>query len=105
MLGLVLLGWRATAETSKSKSQDIVAQSLWEAAMSSWTPLGALALAAFGVGFVAQTVPSEARSCKELRSLCWTMRDDKNDCTKPYQRCLVTGTFVTPLGRVFKATK
>ncbi len=49
--------------------------------------------------------PAVAKSCSELRSLCWTMRDDKNDCAKPYQRCLVTGTFITPLGRVFKATK
>jgi hypothetical protein len=48
---------------------------------------------------------AEAKSCSELRSLCWTMRDDKSDCTKPYQRCLNTGVFVTPLGRVFKATK
>jgi hypothetical protein len=65
----------------------------------------ALALAAFGAGIVAQPAPSAAKSCSELRSLCWTMRDDKNDCAKPYQRCLVTGTFITPLGRVFKATK
>ena len=48
---------------------------------------------------------AEAKSCSELRALCWTMRDDKSDCTKPYQRCLQTGTFVTPLGRVFKATR
>ena len=48
---------------------------------------------------------AEAKSCSELRVLCWTMRDDKSDCTKPFQRCLQTGTFVTPLGRVFKATK
>ena len=46
-----------------------------------------------------------AKSCAELRALCWTMRDDKSDCTGPYQRCVKTGTFVTPLGRVFKATK
>lgn len=51
------------------------------------------------------TNAAEARTCSELRSLCWTMRDDKSDCTKPYQRCLTTGVFVTPLGRVFKATK
>ena len=51
------------------------------------------------------TVAAEAKSCVELRALCWTMRDDKSDCTGPYQRCLKTGTFVTPLGRVFKATK
>jgi hypothetical protein len=31
--------------------------------------------------------------------------DNKNDCAKPYQRCLSTGTFITPLGRVFKATR
>jgi hypothetical protein len=48
---------------------------------------------------------ASAKSCSELRALCWTMRSDKSDCTKPYQRCLATGTFVTPLGRVFKATK
>ena len=46
-----------------------------------------------------------AKSCEELRALCWTMRDDKSDCARPYQRCLKTGTFITPLGRVFKATK
>ena len=51
------------------------------------------------------TVAAEAKSCAELRALCWTVRDDKSDCTGPYQRCLKTGTFVTPLGRVFKATK
>ncbi len=53
----------------------------------------------------ATSVIAEAKSCAELRALCWTMRDDKSDCTKPYQRCLQTGVFVTPLGRVFKATK
>lgn len=47
---------------------------------------------------------AHARSCADLRALCWTMRDDKSDCTRPYQRCLKTGVFVTPLGRVFKAT-
>lgn len=51
------------------------------------------------------SAPAEAKTCKELRSLCYTMRDDKNDCAKPYERCLKTGTFITPLGRVFKATK
>jgi hypothetical protein len=55
------------------------------------------------LGFAA--TPSEAKSCEELRALCWTMRDDKSDCAGPYRRCLQTGTFVTPLGRVFKATK
>jgi hypothetical protein len=54
---------------------------------------------------VAMTTRSEAKSCSELRSLCWTMRSDKSDCTGPYQRCLKTGTFITPLGRVFKATR
>ena len=48
--------------------------------------------------------PASARTCKQLRALCYTMRDDKSDCTRPYQRCLATGTFITPLGRVFKAT-
>jgi hypothetical protein len=48
---------------------------------------------------------ASAKTCYELQQLCWTMRSDKNDCTRPYQRCLSTGTFVTPLGRVFKATK
>ena len=47
---------------------------------------------------------AHARSCSDLRSLCWTMRSDKSDCTAPYQRCLKTGVFITPLGRVFKAT-
>lgn len=47
---------------------------------------------------------AQARSCEQLRSLCYTMRDDKSDCTKPYERCLKTGVFITPLGRVFKAT-
>ncbi len=47
---------------------------------------------------------ASAKSCTELRSLCWTMRSDKSDCTKPYQRCLVTGIFITPLGRRFEAT-
>ena len=49
--------------------------------------------------------PAEARTCKQLRALCYTMRDDKSDCTRPYERCLKTGTFITPLGRVFQATK
>jgi hypothetical protein len=73
--------------------------------MNIWTTRVALTLAAFGLALAAQSTPADAKSCSELRSLCWTMRDDKNDCTKPYQRCLVTGTFITPLGRVFKATK
>ena len=61
-----------------------------------------LPVAGVALGFSA---PAEAKTCKELRALCWTMRDDKSDCTKPYERCLKTGTFITPLGRVFKATK
>ena len=52
-----------------------------------------------------ESAPAAAKTCKELRALCYTMRDDKSDCTKPYERCLQTGTFITPLGRVFKATK
>ena len=48
---------------------------------------------------------ASARTCYQLQQLCWTMRSDKSGCTKPYQRCLSTGTFITPLGRVFKATK
>ncbi len=65
----------------------------------------------FGIGLLALVTAAfasvsvaEARSCEQLRSLCYTMRDDKSDCTKPYERCLKTGVFVTPLGRVFKAT-
>ena len=54
---------------------------------------------------VLASAPAAARTCKQLRALCYTMRDDKSDCTRPYQRCLATGTFITPLGRVFKATK
>ena len=61
--------------------------------------LGALTLLSASGGAAA------AKTCAELRQLCWTMRDDKSDCTRPYQRCLATGTFVTPLGRVFKATR
>ena len=49
--------------------------------------------------------PVAAKSCEQLRALCWTMRDDKSDCAGPYRRCLRTGVFITPLGRVFKATK
>ena len=58
-----------------------------------------------GAVLVLSNGQAEAKSCQELRALCWTMRDDKSDCTGPYQRCLKTGTFITPLGRVFKATK
>ena len=64
-----------------------------------------LAVAIIAPCMVIISVPAAARSCQELRALCWTMRDDKSDCTRPYQRCLTTGTFITPLGRVFKATK
>ena len=65
-----------------------------------------LVLAALaGLLLVQSPATAEARTCAELRALCWTMRDDKSDCTRPYQRCLQTGVFVTPLGRVFKATK
>jgi hypothetical protein len=67
-------------------------------------PLTAIALAAATAAMLAPE-PAAAKTCAELRALCHTMRDDKNDCTKPYRRCLETGTFVTPLGRVFKATK
>ena len=52
----------------------------------------------------AAAAPASARTCRQLRALCYTMRDDKSDCARPYQRCLATGTFITPLGRVFKAT-
>ena len=57
------------------------------------------------VAVCATSGAASARSCEQLRALCTTMRDDKSDCTKPYQRCLKTGVFVTPLGRVFKATR
>jgi hypothetical protein len=63
--------------------------------------LGALAGCA---AMVAVAQPASAKTCAELRQLCHTMRSDKSDCTRPYQRCLSTGTFITPLGRVFKAT-
>lgn len=49
--------------------------------------------------------PAAARSCQGLRALCWTMRSDKSDCTRPFQRFLKTGTFVTPLRRMFHGTK
>jgi hypothetical protein len=70
-----------------------------------WMALGLSGVVALGAIPMLVSTPAAAKSCSELRSLCWTMRDDKSDCTKPYQRCLVTGTFITPLGRVFKATK
>ncbi len=65
-----------------------------------------VAVLAVGLPLLAvSSTSASAKSCSELRSLCWTMRSDKSDCTKPYQRCLSTGTFITPLGRVFKATR
>ena len=65
-----------------------------------------LVLACLAGGFATLApLAAEAKSCEELRALCWTMRDDKSDCAGPYRRCLQTGVFVTPLGRVFKATK
>ena len=57
-----------------------------------------------GATFALSVGPAEAKSCSELRSLCWTMRTDKSDCAGPYQRCLKSGVFVTPLGRRFVAT-
>ena len=63
-------------------------------------------LAAIGIAaLVTMSGSASARTCYQLQQLCWTMRSDKSDCTKPYQRCLKTGTFITPLGRVFQATK
>lgn len=63
-------------------------------------------LASIGtLGMIALPSGASAKSCYQLQQLCWTMRSDKSDCTKPYQRCLKTGTFITPLGRVFQATK
>ncbi len=67
--------------------------------MSRW--IAGLCLVAMTAGAGA----AAAATCEQLRSLCHTMRDDKSDCTKPYQRCLKTGVFVTPLGRVFRATR
>ncbi|MFM9938464.1 MAG: hypothetical protein ACKVP7_03080 [Hyphomicrobiaceae bacterium] len=66
-----------------------------------------LASLASSVGLAAlmlSAAPAAARSCADLRALCWTMRTDKSDCTGPYQRCLKTGVFITPLGRRFVAT-
>ena len=48
--------------------------------------------------------PADARTCTQIRALCWTMRANDADCTIPYRRCLKTGIFITPLGRRFKAT-
>ena len=56
-----------------------------------------------GVISLASVETAHARSCADLRALCWTMRSDRSDCTGPYQRCLRTGVFITPLGRVFRA--
>ena len=65
----------------------------------------ALAVIAAAIAVFAMPItPAEARSCKQLRALCWTMRANDNDCAKPYLQCRKTGTFVTPLGRRFKAT-
>ena len=64
----------------------------------------ALLTAAAIAALIAVPATASARTCYQLQQLCWTMRSDKSDCTKPYQRCLKTGTFVTPLGRVFQAT-
>lgn len=30
---------------------------------------------------------AEAKSCSQLRALCWTMRAAKSDCTAPHLRC------------------
>ncbi len=65
----------------------------------------ALVTTASIAALVAIPTTASARTCTQLQQLCWTMRSDKSDCTKPYQRCLKTGTFITPLGRVFKATR
>jgi hypothetical protein len=73
--------------------------------MTSKTLVKTLILGTGAAMLALSATSATARSCSELRSLCWTMRDNKNDCTKPYQRCLSTGTFITPLGRVFKATR
>ncbi len=64
-----------------------------------------LAVVVAGLAVLAMLVTTaEARTCKQLRALCWTMRANDSDCAKPYLQCLKTGTFVTPLGRRFKAT-
>ena len=66
---------------------------------------GLLSAGVIAVCAVASAGAAQARTCEQLRTLCHGMRDDKRDCIKPYQRCLKTGVFVTPLGRVFKATR
>ncbi|MBS0244835.1 MAG: hypothetical protein JSS20_21910 [Proteobacteria bacterium] len=66
------------------------------------------AFAALALTIIAMSTAApvaEAKSCTQLRALCWTMRDDKSDCAGPYRRCLATGKFITPLGRVFIATE
>ena len=68
-------------------------------------PAKPLIAALSAIILVASASAVAAKTCVELRALCWTMRDDKNDCTGPYRRCLQSGVFVTPLGRVFKATR
>jgi cytochrome c1 len=66
---------------------------------------GMVGAAVVAVCAVASAGAAQARTCEQLRTLCHGMRDDKRDCIKPYQGCLKTGVFVTPLGRVFKATR
>ena len=68
-------------------------------------PRSSIVVATSVLLLAASSMSATAKSCEDLRALCWTMRSDKSDCTRPYQRCLQTGTFVTPLGRVFKATR
>ncbi len=65
---------------------------------------GLAALSAFIAVATTWAATAEAATCKQLRALCYEMRANDNDCTKPYQRCLKTGTFVTPMGRRFKAS-
>ena len=66
--------------------------------------LTGLAVAVGVTSLAASSSPAAARSCSDLRALCWTLRTDKSDCTMPYRRCLQTGVFITPLGRRFIAT-
>ncbi len=66
--------------------------------------MGTLAVGMVTLATAVTSGPAEAKSCTELKKLCWTMRDDKSDCTRPFQRCLKSGKFITPRGRVFKAT-
>lgn len=70
-------------------------------------PLATIIVSAAGAAACVTTIttePAHAKSCTELRALCWTMRAAKSDCTEPYRRCRSSGVFITPLGRVFKAT-